>query len=109
MQLIICYSLAAVIYALYAYLNYSPVKDEWWYFPVGMLLSMVGNLVWMIITKIPSTNTVLFFRGVVWDAILTVVFIVIPFCFFEIRLSMLGVIGLVISLIGIFILKISLL
>ena len=101
--------IAFLIYVGYAYMNFSTtIKDQWWYIPLGLVLTVIGNTLWMIVTKLELSQHLLLIKGVIWDLMLTTTFIAVPLLFFSVKLNQLSIIGLIISIIGIIIMKLGL-
>ena len=101
------YGLACFLYLFYAYLNYSNLKDRWWYIPLGLLVTCLSNLIWLLVTKIPSSTGVLLIRGVVWDVMTTATFMVVPFLFMGFRLSGWEIVGFGVCLVGLLMMKLN--
>ena len=102
------YLVCVLVYGAYAFINYSEqLKLRWWYFPLGLSLTLIGNFFWLLVTKITSDASSLLVRGIVWDLLVTAAFIVTPFVFYGMSFSLYAYLGLAITVTGIMITKIA--
>lgn len=94
--------IAAIVYISSAYMSYSPtIKASSWYFIVGIILANIANILWMILAKNTTDNSKLVLYGLFWDSILTFSFLLTPFLFFDIKLSMPQMVGIGLIIAGI--------
>lgn len=101
-MIVLFLGLAAIIYGITAYMSYSEtIKASSWYFIVGIILANIANIMWMILAKNTTDNSKLVVYGLIWDSILTLSFLLTPFLFFDIKLSMTQTIGLGLIIAGI--------
>lgn len=90
----------------YAYLSFLPeVKNRWWYFPAGLTLVLAANLCWLIYVKTTLNHQEILINGAIWDALITVGFLLTPFLFFHVRLNQSAMVGLVVMVLGLGIIK----
>lgn len=100
-------SIAALVYMCSAYMSYSPtIKASPWYFVVGIILANIANILWMILAKNTTDNSKLVLYGLFWDSILTFSFLLTPFLFFDIKLSMPQMVGIGFIVTGIILTKV---
>lgn len=99
--------IATLIYISSAYMSYSPtIKASSWYFIVGIILANITNFMWMVLAKNTTDNSKLLLYGLFWDSIITFSFLLTPFLFFDIKLSMPQMIGIGFIVTGIILTKV---
>lgn len=81
------------------------VHDRWWYFPLGMLLGVSTNCIWLLSAKLLDTKEKIYTLSLFWDCAMVAVYFLVPVLFFGIRLDRIGVIGLVIAIVGALLVK----
>lgn len=93
--------LGMVLYSAIASLSYyGNFKQSQWYVPLGMFLGLTTSLIWFNISKAEPDPSILIIKGLWWDAMLTLIFIIIPLLFFGARLSMYQWVGFGLVLLG---------
>ena len=99
----------AIIYTLYGIMSYmDDWKALWWYIPVGLGLSMLGNLLWLFYVKSENNPTIILTNGAIWDTMISICFMVsILFTNKSLDLSTSTVVGAGITLIGLIIMKVG--
>ena len=98
-----------VVYTLYGMLSYfDNLKQHWYFIPIGLLLSLIGNALWLFYVKKQTDSSTILTHGTIWDFAITICFIASPFLIGKgSELTTSTVVGLVISIIGLFIMKFS--
>ncbi len=105
--MILYFIIATIIYIFSAYMSHSPtIKLSSWYFIVGIILANITNILWMILAKNTTDNSKVLLYGLVWDSIITFSFLLTPFLFFDIKLTMPQIIGVCLMVIGIILTKV---
>jgi hypothetical protein len=100
------YSIGFLLYALSATLSYSErAKVSAWYFPVGIAMAIVANLIWLHIAKISTVGSETFVRGLIWDSMIVMCYVIVPILFYGVRLNGIAGLGAVMIVVGIFLTK----
>lgn len=100
--------LGAAIYGSYAWVTFNPsFKDSWYLVPVGLVLAIMGNLLWILIAKRTSSPAELTVYGMAWDTMITVSFVLVPVVLFGVRFSGVSGLGLILAILGIFLMKVG--
>lgn len=100
--------LGAAIYGSYAWVTFNPsFKDSWFLVPAGLALAIMGNLLWILIAKKTPNPADLTVYGMAWDAMITVSFVLVPVVLFGVRFSGTSGLGLILAILGIFLMKIG--
>ncbi|HLD91741.1 MAG TPA: hypothetical protein VI911_12140 [Patescibacteria group bacterium] len=60
---------------------------------------------WLIFTKVETQSNQIFVGGIIWDFLLSLSFIIVPFLFCSIKLNKVSLVGLFICIIGLILLK----
>lgn len=95
-----------VLYAGMSYATYhSQFKASSWFFPVGLIGAIAANAIWLSIAKAELNTSQLMIKGLVWDAILMACYAITPVLIFDARFSNTQIVGIVLTLIGLFITK----
>ena len=106
MVLLGIYTLAIVIYTLSAWMSYSSTaKAAAWYFPAGVLLSVIANTAWLYVARNTAKPEDILFRGLIWDSIITLCFVIAPIFFFQMQLTRMQILGASLILVGLFVAK----
>jgi multidrug transporter EmrE-like cation transporter len=84
---------------------YSPFKNSPWYFPVGLGAAIVANFIWMSIAKEELDTSALVIKGVTWDAMLIMCYVLVPILFFETKFTTIQASGILLTVIGLFMTK----
>lgn len=95
-----------IFYSIMAWMSYyDPIKESVYYYPLGILLSIIVNIGWFTIAKIVSDKDDILIYGAFWDSIIIFTFTAVPFLFFGVRLGMKDSIGFGLILAGILVIK----
>lgn len=90
-----------------AYLSYSEnLKSQWFYFPLGILINMLGASLWYYVAKI-TTGKQTYMAGLAWDFMAGLPFLFLPLLLFGVKLNTINVIGLTIALFGMILMKVG--
>lgn len=93
--------MASVFYLMGAYIAYDAAfKASAWFLPVGIIVGIISNLIWLYVTKITVDNKELFIYGLVWDVMMMAAYIVIPVLLFNVRLDWKQTVGTILVLTG---------
>lgn len=92
----------ATIYSISAYISNSKVAQAAnWYYPLGIALAVVANLIWLTIAKNSAGPSETLMKALYWDIMLSMCFIWVPLMVFNAQLSGYGYLGIVFILAGI--------
>ena len=92
-------------YSFYTAIIYSDIQAKH-AIPIGLGLAVIGNLIWLVMSKIILDNKVsILYYGLAFDAVVTISTILVPVLFFGVRLSSFAWCGVGLTLLGLFILK----
>lgn len=80
-------------------------KNSNWYYPVGLLAAIGVNAVWLWVAKIEQDPSKLILKGLYWDSMLTLAYLIVPLIIFSVRLSVLQGAGLVLIVCGLTLIK----
>lgn len=90
-----------LIYCLGATITYHPTfKSNPLYFPAGIALAIIGNFLWLNVAKSELNSDSLLIKALIWDAILMMVYLIIPIVFFSARFTTLQAAGIALTVIG---------
>ena len=97
----------SLLYGLYCYIGYlKDFKQSNWFIPLSLSIVIIGNLFWIYYLKFLSKgHTDILMSGIIWDALITIAYIAVPFYFFNIQMSFMSKIGLVLCILGLIIMK----
>ena len=106
---IVLFSLGTIVFFSYALTNYwDALKDTSYFYAVGLSLALAGNLIWLMIVQRATSNNAIVYYAAAWDTMILLAFIMAPFILQKITLSFLFWLGLSVTLVGLFFLKLSL-
>lgn len=107
-SLILLYAGAGILFACSAYLTYhKDWKESKWLYPIGITLSVGISVCWWTIAKTLESKNQTYVASVMWDAMISTIFIAIPYFFFQLRPSWRMWLGAGLIVLGCFILKTS--
>ncbi len=98
--------IGALMYGTMAFASYNEsFKVSAWYFPVGILSAVVANVLWFLIAKVEPNASQLMIKGLIWDAMLMLVYLIVPLVFFEARFTPIQMVGVGLTIGGLFLTK----
>lgn len=99
--------LGAIIYTICSYIPYiNSFKSLSFLTYLMLAMGIIANLSWLTVAKQAKSPTQLMLLGLYWDSMLTAIYLIVPFLFFNIQLTMTQFGGLVLMVAGIIITKI---
>lgn len=102
------YVIGFIIYVLSVMVSYSVgLKQSNWYFPVGLTLAIIVNILWLYIAKHSPDKNELYIRALIWDAMIVGAFVVVPLVMHGVRLSGWTLVGCIFIIIGLVLTKVS--
>lgn len=105
--MIILFLIGILIYCAMAYISYEVgFKSSIYYFPVGLILALLANFIWLTIAKRTLDTKELFIYALIWDICLTLSYFVTPLVLFNLSLDIKHVIGVILIILGIIAIKI---
>lgn len=88
-------------------LSYSDkIKATNWYFPLGLFLATITNLLWLWIAKNSPNKADIYLRGLIWDSILVGCYVLVPL-FLGVRLNLATSLGVILVVIGLILTKVG--
>jgi hypothetical protein len=81
------------------------IHDKFWYLPLALLIALFNNFLWFYASKIIEDKKDIYIFSTFQSAILTLIYFLIPFIIFEIKLNKMELVGVFFVLLGCFILK----
>lgn len=102
------FTASAVLYLGYTWLIYSEsLKDSRWVSWAALVAVMIVYGLWIELAKRVATPEKLFFYGLCWDAVVLVASIIIPLTMFEVKPTLLSMVGFLLFVAGILIFKLG--
>lgn len=96
-----------ILYTAMAFATYSEsFKVSKHYFSVAIILAILSNLIWFHIAKHEPSSSILMLKGLYWDVMLMLSYLIVPLLFFSAKFSALQGIGIVLVLIGLVLTKV---
>lgn len=100
--------LATIVYSAYAWITFNPALKTFAYLvPLGLLLAVIGNWAWISIARSIQEPSELVIYGMLWDAMITLTFVMVPVLFFGVRFNVVSGLGCGLVLIGLTLMKIG--
>jgi drug/metabolite transporter (DMT)-like permease len=97
-----------VLYSAMAFASYHPaLKASPWFFPVGIGSAVVANFIWFSMAKADPVSSSLMIKGLIWDAVLMLCYLIIPIIFFEAKFTPVQAVGVGLTVIGLFLTKLA--
>lgn len=97
---------ASLFYLFGAYIAYDvAIKASPWFLPLGVVVGIVSNLIWLYVTKITTDNKELFLYGLIWDVMMMAAYIIVPLLLFNVRLDWKQSLGTILVIIGLILTK----
>lgn len=98
--------IVAFLYAITCYLTFDEkVREQWWYFPLGILLGIVCNFLWFWAAKYIGDKEKIYVFSLCWDTTMTLVYYALPIFLFGVRLDRWSVLGVLLMVSGLAIIK----
>ena len=97
------FALTAIVYSAYAYLPFMNLAAKTHY-AVAIFLAVMGSLIWVTISRTVEKNQIVF-NGAIFDSIITICFLVIPFIFAGSDLTPKQMVGIGVLLVGMALIK----
>jgi hypothetical protein len=102
------YFIGLAIYLITVSMSYSDKsKAAFWYYPLGMALSLVTNYLWMNLAKTSDGSNQVYVRGIVWDSMIVLAYSVLPFFCFNVKLTAVQSLGAGLVIIGLGLIKLA--
>lgn len=106
-MILLYFTLGTFMYLLSAYNIYDPTcRGSKYFFATGILLSVLANFIWLLITKSTENSQTIFKYALIWDVLLTLSYFAIPIALFNLSMDFRHWIGVLLILIGIVTLKV---
>lgn len=100
------YLTGGLVYLQLASLSYSKdLQSKPWYLPVGLVLAVLANLVWLVIARREPTPEGLLIKGLIWDVLLTGCYLIIPILFYQVQLTLIQIFGIILIVSGMILTK----
>jgi drug/metabolite transporter (DMT)-like permease len=107
-SVILLFAGAAIAYAVSAYITYHKWwKDSSWLYPTGIMISVIMSVIWYTLVRIIRDDHDLYIASNIWDALITLVFTIIPIIFFHIRPDWKTWAGITMIIMGTLVLKLT--
>ena len=98
-------SFASLLYASLCYCSYSQIKDTPWIWLIGFTISGAEGVLWFWLVRCMPNKESTLIISLVWDVLMTSVFIIVPILMFHVRLDWKTSIGFAFCVVGLIILK----
>lgn len=95
--------LTAIVYSAYAYLPFMDLGAKAHYLG-GIIFAILGSLIWVTISRTVEKSQIVL-NGAIFDSIITICFLAIPFIFASSEMTTKQIVGIVIVLIGMGLIK----
>lgn len=110
MKIAVYFLLLILFSIIYNYISYIEIfRKSLWYLASAIVLSVIFAMIWFNLQKLVESKETVLFLVITWDVIVIIIGVVIPIIFFDIKISRLTYIGIIFIIIGIILLKITLL
>lgn len=97
-----------IIYSAMAFGTYHEgYKASNYYFPLGILMAIGANFIWLSIARTTESSSALVLRGLYWDVMLTACYLIVPFLFFGAKVNSTQAIGIGMVILGIILTKVG--
>lgn len=104
--MITIYIIGFLLYCVSVAFSYSNwFKNSPWFIPIGLIISIAINYLWLYICKNTIDKHILYLRGIYWDGMIVGCYTIIPVLLFEVRFKATTAIGLALVIIGMIITK----
>ena len=100
--------LSVLVYSLYAHLGFDgDLKDSKWYLVLGLATILIGESLWLYYIREELDPNRILLKGLVWDAGISISFVLVGYLFHDIRISPILVTGTIVTMVGLFMIKAS--
>jgi multidrug transporter EmrE-like cation transporter len=97
-----------VLYTALSFASYhSGFKTTKYYYLLVTILAIFCNLIWFQIAKQEPSSSVLMIKGLFWDVMLMMCYLIVPILFFSARFSVFQGVGLILVLSGLLLTKVG--
>lgn len=108
MELSIIFFIGFCMYFGLASISYnSKIKSLSYYYLIGIAFAIVSNFLWLYLAKREVDPSKLVILGLIWDTMLTLTYLVVPFLFYGAVLNKVQLVGLVLTVVGLVLVKIA--
>lgn len=95
-----------IIFTIYSYISYqNEYKEKEWFIPTLCVLSFITHVLWAFVAKRITDPNILYYYGFIWDALVMLPFVLVPILFFNINLSFLKILGIILVLSGLWFIR----
>ena len=106
--MLIPYVVGLLLYFASVVVSYSNgLKQTQWYFPLGMLLAIIVNFLWLYIAKNSPDKDVLYVRALIWDSMIVGAYVLVPLLFYNVRPTGYTLAGCTFIVIGLILTKLA--
>lgn len=107
-MILLNFILGFLFYCLATILSYNQkAKEAYWFFPVGIILGILINFLWLGIAKETTNNDILIKYALYWDIMAVLIYSSLPIVFLNVSVSITTLIGLFLSIVGVIFIKIG--
>lgn len=104
-MLALLFALGALGYMAQTWISYTPwIKESLWFYPLGLLTTLISTACWLTIVKISQTHHI-YNHAVIWDVMVVATYLLLPLMFFGVVLKGGQIAGLILMLIGAFLIN----
>src|SRR5574343_606007 len=101
-------ALVAIIYSFGYYLTYTPsCRNQWWYYPVGMVTWGTASFLWLWTAKYLNDEKRIYVYSFFWDSLMCIICYGLPLIFFNVKVNFYGIIGVLLVILGLVFLKVG--
>lgn len=102
------YLIGLITYVTSASISFiEPLKRSAWFYPIGLILALIANIIWLHIARTTLDKELVYIRGLVWDAMIVGAYVAIPVIFFGVRLSGVALLGVTLIITGLVLTKLG--
>lgn len=108
MSIAISFLLGGLTYCLLVALCYTPsFRESNLYFPVGALLGVFTNVLWLHVAKLVGDRNKIIIYGLWWDCLIIACYAIVPILFFGVRLTGYTALGAALIVVGMILTKLG--
>jgi hypothetical protein len=102
------YLVGFVIYILSVVVSYSNgLKQTHWFFPIGLILAVIVNFLWLYIAKESPLKDQLYVRALIWDSMIVGAYVLVPLVLYGVRPTGYTLAGCVFIVLGLILTKLG--